>query len=68
MTTVVELTNYLEQLIDEGHGACEVMATHGASGVSNPVGTPYLDVADDLTADILGVNQGDFYVDLYIGN
>lgn len=66
--TVDKFIGELQKLQREGHGQLEMLAVHGASGAPDPVSYPSVAKADDLEAEILGIEEGGDYVSVYIGN
>lgn len=68
-TTLTELISALQKLAAEGHGDLPVYATHGASGASDPVGSPDIQKTTGAElGELCELDVGTPYVDIYIGN
>jgi hypothetical protein len=66
--TVDEFVRHLNELQKQGQGQLKLLAVHGASGAPDPISYPSVHQADDLEAEILGIEEGGDYVSVYIGN
>lgn len=67
MTTLSKFIENLQKLEREGHGDKQVFYRHGASGDCGEIGTAYIsDNVDECGP--FDIEEGEFYVSLYIGN
>jgi hypothetical protein len=64
-----EFIEKLKKLESQGYGDYTMYATHGASGVSDPIGNPYIrEVTGNEIGELSDLIVGTPYVNVYIGN
>lgn len=70
MTTLNQLIEKLQNLAASNHyaGEMQVAGMVGSSGTAYEIGSTYVVDANEETADMLGLREGDAHVQIYLGN
>lgn len=70
MTTLNEHIAKLQAIADSNHyaGEMQIAGMVGSSGAAYELGSVFTQNANEEVADMLGIREGDTYVEIYLGN